>query len=208
VTRITIDERVVPTSALGTPLALNAVEHRVVVEFDTGPPLRRTIALHESANERMSIEPPEATGTPPVAPPPPAIATQPVSPVPSEIPASNTQSEAPPAHGRVLGWSLVGGGVAAAAAGTVVWVLRGNEISTLDNTCTNRVCPASVQPDYDRGKLYDVLGIALFATAGVALAAGGGVLLFGGGKNASTASIRVLPQALPGGAGAVAGGRF
>jgi hypothetical protein len=128
---------------------------------------------------------------------------------PNEAPASNPQPDAPPARGRVLGWSLVGGGVAAAAAGAVVWVLRGNEISTLDHACgSNRMCPSSAQSDYDRGKLYDALGIALFATAGVALAAGGGVLLLGGGKSSTAASVRVLPQALQGGGGAVVGGRF
>jgi hypothetical protein len=102
---------------------------------------------------------------------------------------------------------LLGSGAALAVGGAVFWVLRGNEVSTLDHACQNRVCPANLQSDDDRGKLYDALGIALFSAAGAAVVAGGGVFLFGN-KSASAGSLQVAPVAAAGGGGLLVRGRF
>ncbi len=90
----------------------------------------------------------------------------------------------------------------------MLWVLRGNDISTLSNDCkTPQTCPTSDQSVIDRGKLEDALGIGLFAAGGVAAVAGAGFLLFGGSHAAQTTGVRVTPLLTARGAGVgVSGG--
>jgi hypothetical protein len=91
----------------------------------------------------------------------------------------------------------------------VFWVLRGNEISTLEQGCPMRVrCAAGLQSDYDNGKTYGALGVALFSAGGAAVLAGGGVLLFGGGKSTPAASLQVAPSVGANGGGLTVRGRF
>jgi hypothetical protein len=214
VTRVAIDDRAVPVSALGTPLALNAVEHHVAVDFDGRPPLALTVVLREGAHETVSLEPPgtaPAPAKPPPAParPPPAATPVGDNSVLHNVVLEPTETAPPASHGGVLGWVLLGGGAALAAGGAVFWVLRGNEMGTLDSGCPSRTnCPANLKSDDDKGKLYDALGITLFSAAGAAVLAGGGVLLFGGSKSAPAGSLQVAPVAGAGGGGLTVRGRF
>jgi hypothetical protein len=119
------------------------------------------------------------------------------------------QPEAAPRGTPIAGWVLLAAGAAAGAGGAVFWVLRGNEIATLDAGCRSRVnCPTSLQSDADRGKVYDAVGIGLFATAGVAVAAGGGILLFGGRTQGSASGIRIRAHAGSSGGGVLVEGGF
>ena len=94
----------------------------------------------------------------------------------------------------MLGWILAGGGAAAVGAGVVFWVLRGNQINTLNGECgpNGQACPKSAQSDIDSGKLDNALGVSLFIAGGAAALAGAGLLVFGGHGAQSTA-VRVTP---------------
>ncbi|HEX8794006.1 MAG TPA: hypothetical protein VF765_23855, partial [Polyangiaceae bacterium] len=104
---------------------------------------------------------------------------------------------------RTIGWILVGGGAALVAGGVVMWVLRGNEISTLDGECGTggQHCPGSAQSDISNGKLYDALGVTGFIAGGAAALAGVGLLVFGGSHTEATAGVHVAPMVARGGGG-------
>jgi hypothetical protein len=163
---------------------------KTIVEIAAGP-----------GSVKVIIPALESEPTPPPAPvaaaaPPPSPAT----PAPAESSSSNA-----------LPWVLVGVGAAALIGGGVLWVVRSNDLSSLQAECgpSGNQCPASASGDISNGKTFDIVSVALFAVGGAAVLGGAGVLLFGGHSSASTgATARLLPVGQPGGAGLRLEGSF
>jgi hypothetical protein len=208
VAKVTIDGRTVPPESVGTPLRLNAVEHEVVVELAGGGTFRRTVTLREGAKESVSVE-----GTGDAASNAASTSTSTPTTTPTTTSTSNPTPTGTSRAPAPLGYILLGSGALVAVGGVVFWVLRGNEISTIDSLCSgNRsACPpnqrGAVDSDGSTGQAYTAAAIAMFAVAGAAAVVGGGVLLFGG-KGRTSTSARFLPYAGPHGTGAALSGSF
>jgi hypothetical protein len=107
-------------------------------------------------------------------------------------------------HGG-LGWIVLGAGVVLVAGGAVSWVLRDQEVTTLDGLCkTRQTCPSSAQGDISDGKLYDALAVTLFVAGGVGALAGGGLLTLG--PSSSSTAVQVSPVVTAHGGGLGLGG--
>lgn len=201
VTAVTVDGADA-TSKLGTQVDVDPGAHAVHVTYADGTAQDVNVKLADGEHRDVAIPAPAPTGT--VAANPPATSEG------AAAPAQQTASPETPAASssggstRTIGWILVGGGAALVAGGVVMWILRGNEISTLNGEChpTPQSCPSSAQGDISNGKLYDALGVTGFVAGGAAALAGVGLLVFGGSHDASTTgSVTVGPMVARGGGG-------
>ena len=180
-------DRVDSTAKVGTPIDVDPGVHDVHIAFADGPPSDVHLTLAEGEHHDVPV--PETGPAPSPAPAPTPVP----APTLASAPASSPDTT-PPSSGSssTLGWVLVGGGAALAVGGAVFWVLRGNEVSTLNGECgpSGQSCPPGAQSDIDKGKLDNTLGVSLFIAGGVAAAAGAGLLLFGGSHAQATTGVR------------------
>jgi hypothetical protein len=201
--RVLLDGAVIALAMLRAPMPIDPGDHVVAVEFASGRAEKKVTAVERDAI-KVPVEPPAPDSASTAAGPPPSHELEyPEAPPPKAAPP------APPsaARGKTAGFTLIGGSILAVVAGTVFWVLRGHEISALDDACPSRKgCDPSLKEHDTNGRIYSTVGIALFGVGAVTLAAGGGILIFGGGSPNATA--RLAPAALPGGGGAQVVGHF
>jgi hypothetical protein len=207
VTAVTVDGADA-TAKLGTQVDVDPGSHAVHVTYADGAPQDVSVKLSEGEHRDVAIPSPSrepSTTTPPAdaapsaAPAPTAPAASPETP-PAASPGGST---------RTIGWILVGGGAALVAGGVVMWILRGNEISTLNGECGSdgQHCPGGAQSDINSGKLYDALGVTGFVAGGAAALAGVGLLVFGGPHAETTSGgVRFGPMLARGGGGVRIGG--
>lgn len=190
------------TSKVGTLVDVDPGAHAVHVTYADGPPRDVSVKLAEGERRDVAIPPPEVASSAAAAAPAPSTGEE-------SRPAPQVPAEATPAPSggstRTVGWILVGGGAALVAGGVVMWILRGNEVSTLDPECgaNRQSCPSSAQSDISSGKLYDALGVTGFVAGGAAALAGIGLLVFGGSHAdaAAAGSVSVGPMFARGGGG-------
>ncbi len=203
VTAVTVDGADA-TSKLGTQVDVDPGAHVVHVTYADGTAQDVNVKLADGEHRDVAIPAPAAPGTASAKPPATsegaaAPAQQTASPSP-ETPAASSSGGST----RTIGWILVGGGAALVAGGVVMWILRGNEISTLNGAChpTPQDCPSSAQGDISNGKLYDALGVTGFVAGGAAALAGVGLLVFGGSHDGSTTTgVTLGPMFAHGGGG-------
>jgi len=107
---------------------------------------------------------------------------------------------------RVLGWTALGVGAAAAVGAGVFVALRAGALSELDAACpTYKGCDPSIKPIVSRGKTHSTLVNVFAGVSGLAVV-GGAVLLLTAPSSpsapapAQTGSIRFVPGVGPGGA--------
>jgi hypothetical protein len=200
VTAVTVDGADA-TAKLGTQVDVDPGSHVLHVTYAEGAAQDLNVTLAEGEHRDVAIPAPAAPST---------AATNPsTTNEGAAAPVQTSSPETPPtapsgASSRTIGWILVGGGAAFVAGGAVMWILRGNEISTLDPQCgaSHQQCPSSAQSDIDKGKLYDVLGVTGFVAGGAAALAGVGLLVLGGSHaETTTSSLTVGPLLARGGGG-------
>lgn len=199
VTAVTVDGADA-TSKLGTQVDVDPGAHVVHVTYVDGAPQDVNVKLADG--ERRDLAIPSSSRSPAPATPSADVGASPApaQTVSPETPAAQTSGGST----RTIGWILVGGGAALVAGGAVMWILRGNEISTLNGEChpTAQDCPGSAQGDISNGKLYDALGVTGFVAGGAAALAGVGLLVFGGSHDPSTTGgVTVGPMVARGGGG-------
>lgn len=187
------------TSKIGSQVDVDPGAHVVHVTYADGTPQDVNVKLADGEHRDVAIPNSPAAGAA-AAPPVASVASEPsTSPSPAEAPASETSGGST----RTIGWILVGGGAVLVAGGVVMWILRGNEISTLNNECgaDQQHCPGGAQSDISNGKLYDALGVTGFVAGGAAALAGVGLLVFGGSPAGTTTGVSVGPMLARGGGG-------
>ncbi|HVY40635.1 MAG TPA: tetratricopeptide repeat protein [Polyangia bacterium] len=146
--------------------------------------------IEEKRKAAAAVQPPPVPATPktttpkpapvviepPPPPPPTPIITTP-QPVPEPEPPSNTQ--------RIIGWSMVGAGVAA----DVVAVIEGLRAKSRGDSLTNMQDPTNPPPFNEslqsEGKTANIIAIVC-GIAGTAVAVAGGVVLITNGSSSSS----------------------
>lgn len=194
VTSMTLD-RVDATAKLGSPVDVDPGPHDVHAELSGAPSADVHVTVAEGEHKDVALPGPGGGAPAPLVAPVASPTSTPTSP---PAPGANTQTpapdSAPSSMSKTLGWVLVGTGAAALVGGTVFWVLRSNEVNTLNGECgpTQQTCPKGAQSDIDSGKLDDTLGVTLFIAGGAAVLAGAGLLVFGGHSSPAMA-VHVTP---------------
>jgi hypothetical protein len=182
-----VDGKPVATALIGVELPMNPGAHRiegvrgeevVVSELTLEAAHRETVTLRF----REIAE----TAVPAAAP----------SPEPS---AAVAQDEALSADGTfvtdTLPWILIGTGVAAAAAGTVTYVIADGHNTEIDEKCPDRECGEEHTQLVSEFNTLKIVYPALWISGGVLTAAGSAILVFRPGKE-SEVSLHVSPGAL------------
>jgi hypothetical protein len=157
-----------------------------------------------------------AAAAPAVAPGPSSTAAVQPTPVGSQ-PGPPTSEE--PRKGsplRLVGFIAAGVGGAALVGGVVTGLMAKSKDKKATDACTDKVCPTSVEGDFDSAKSLATVTNVLFIGGGVLAAAGVGLIIVGGGKstgeNPKTATsaprLRLTPVAGADGAGLFATGSF
>jgi tetratricopeptide (TPR) repeat protein len=141
--------------------------------------LEATVAKRQPAPEPEPAPPP-----PVVAPPPPAVA---LATDPASTPRARAWYQDP------LGWSLVGGGVAAAAVGAGLMVHAGG----LSDEANQAADYAVARDRHDSAQTFQTVGLVVLGVGGAAVAAGVAEMLLG--SHASGESPRVGFTVGPGG---------
>ncbi|HTQ47194.1 MAG TPA: hypothetical protein VMI75_30775 [Polyangiaceae bacterium] len=185
------------TAKLGTQIDVDPGQHAVHVTYADAAPQDVSVKLAEGERRDLVIPTPASAAAGPT--------TAPTRDVPTPTGSGSPEAPAVQSGGstRTIGWVLVGGGAALVTGGVVMWILRGNEISTLNGEChpTAQDCPTSAQGDISNGKLYDALGITGFVAGGAAALAGAGLLVFGGSHGDGATGFTVGPMLAHGGGG-------
>jgi hypothetical protein len=190
------------TAKLGAAIDVDPGPHDVHVEVSDGPPFDAHFTLGDG--EKKSLQVTMATNPADGPPAPPPAPTPAGTPAGAPPPASASASDATPTSGSssLVGWLLVGGGAAALVGGTVFWVMRSNEINTLNGECgpSQQACPKGAQNDINSGKTDNTVADTLFIVGGAAALAGAGLLVFGG-HGSSAPSTAIAPFVTPQSAG-------
>ncbi|MES1207182.1 MAG: tetratricopeptide repeat protein [Pseudomonadota bacterium] len=164
---------------------------------------------------------PKTTTTPkpvqPVVEPPPLLppAAPPLIQTPAPVPSR--EPEPPSTTQRIIGWSMVGAGVAADVVAVIEGIVAKNRADTLTNQ-SKMGAMTGVFPTYDpniqsQGKTANVIAIVC-GIAGTAVAVAGGVVLITNGSSSSDApppsgsTVSFAPWLGPGLAGGGVGLRY
>ncbi len=193
--------------------------------------VERKIAAQEKVIEdkrkaAAAVQPPPVT-TPPVKPPPrvveqpkevvpppappPPVVTAPVTPPPPEPPSTAL---------RIVGWSMIGAGVAADVVAVIEGIRaknRGDELTKMMNPSNPPVFDTSQQNIQSEGKTANIVAIVC-GIAGTAVAVAGAVVLITNGSSSSSPAaeapaesgptVSFTPWLAPGLAGGGVGLRF
>jgi tetratricopeptide (TPR) repeat protein len=149
------------------------------------------------------VEPPP----PPPPPPPPVITTPPI----------NREPEPPSTTQRIIGWTMVGAGVAADVVAVIEGITaknRADTLSTKQDPSNPPVFDESLQSIQSQGKTARIIAIVC-GIAGTAVAVAGGVVLITNGSSSSSdappeagRTVSFTPWLGPGLAGGGVGLRF
>lgn len=203
VAEITLDDKPLAASSVGTPVLVNPGPHVVKATAPGRKPALIELSLQDGEAKEIALTMEEL-------PPEPVAPVAPVAPGPDAAgPEQPPPSKSSPI--RTAGFFVGGAGLASLAVSGIFFGLRAGAISDLDAQCgpDGQSCPASAQSTYDSGKTYSTVSTATFI-AGLALVAGGvGMVLFAPKpKPATTGLVAVAPGAAGGPGGATVLGRF
>ena len=185
----------------GRPVPLDPGPHSFKFEVRGTAPVTRSFMVAEGAKDRLEVIE--------MAPADTKRRTMLVSTVPDVSPTSGTGQ-------RTAGYWIVGGGVAALAAGTVFGLMAASSESTQKSDCTS----STVCTNYDKALsahndsvTFGTVSNIAFAVGGVAVATGMVLVLTAPASKAATGSsalrdVRVGPSASPAIAGIVLSGVF
>lgn len=169
---IALDGVALGDQVIGTPMPTDPGPHTVEAKAPGFKPFRKSLRVAEQQSETIEV-------------------VLEAEPTPEPVPGTPQQAAG---RSRVPGYVIGGVGIASLAASGVFYALRAGKISTLDDACTDRVCPPDMQGDIDQGKLYTTLANVTLAV-GVAAVAGGAVLILTSGPS-SAPSVALAPAPL------------
>jgi hypothetical protein len=175
---LTVDQNLA-TAKIGTPIEINPGIHQIHVTFTGRSPEDLSVALAQGEKRTMAIPEPGPLNVPA----PPVL-----------VAAAVPQARARAKSTKTLGWVLVGGGLAVAVGGGVLWGLRDAAVNTLTPACgvTMHLCPPPDQSVIDRGRAFDDAGVTLLVVGCAAALAGGGLVRYGR-SDAPAASLHIGP---------------
>jgi hypothetical protein len=178
IVELTIDQNLA-TAKIGTPIEINPGIHQIHVAFTGRAPEELSVTLARGERRTMAIPEP---GPKNVLAPAVLVATP--------VPKARARAKST----KTLGWALVGGGLAVAVGGGVLWGLRDAAVSTLTPACgvTMHLCPPPDQSVIDRGRAFDDAGVTLLVVGCAAALVGGGLERYGPSEG-STASLHIGP---------------
>ena len=196
------DDGVIGSAEWGEAMPVDPGEHTVTATAPGKRAWKAIVEVEGAGGSAKVIVPPldDEPVAPAAAPAAPAAAAATTDAAPAGASDRGSSST------KTVGFVLVGVGAAVVVGGAVVWALRTSEVSKLSADCVHG-CPASDASDISNGKMYDALGITLFAVGGAALVTGGGLVLFGGHPRAQ-ASARIVPVFAARGGGLGLAGSF
>jgi hypothetical protein len=151
---VTIDGAAVPTEALAAPRLVDPGSHTVSARSTTGGAAETTVEVKEGENREVELRLAFAGAVSTAAPTPSGLEAVP-----------SAAQEGPSGSSHVLEWSLLGGGVAVAAAGAV---LMGVEVGHASTAVTDRN-----ESSYNGAKSGWDAGLGLVIAGGAAAATGG-----------------------------------
>jgi hypothetical protein len=169
---VALDGVALGDQVIGTPMPTDPGPHTVEAKAPGFKPFRKSLRVAEQQSETIEI-------------------VLEAEPTPEPLPGAAQPS---PGRSRVPGYVIGGVGIASLAASGIFYALRAGKISTLDDACTDRVCPPEMQSDIDQGKVYTTLANVTLAV-GVAAVAGGAVLILTSGPS-SAPSVALAPAPL------------
>ncbi len=160
--------------------------------------------IEDKRKAAAAVQPPPVA-TPPVKPPP-KVVEQPKQVVPSPPPPPPvvTAPVAPPPEPpstalRIVGWSMIGAGVAADVIAVIEGIRaknRGDELTKLMNPDSPPVFDANAQNIQSEGKTANIVAIVC-GIAGTAVAVAGAVVLITNGSSSSAAPAETPPDSGP-----------
>jgi len=183
--RIYVDGRLVAQAPLSLPLLVDPGRHELQVALEEYEEWSREVDVRPGASldydvNLLPLHDPVASAPPPVQPAPP---TEPVPPAPGETGAGGHGGAQAGGARRVLGWSLVGSGVALAGLGGVFAVAMLRTQDQFDAETYHRKSNELAA----KGNRQALAANILLGVGG-ALAVSGGLLLLASGDSGGTAS--------------------
>lgn len=196
-TRVTVDGGLVPASSGPRGVEVDPGEHTIGAMSPKTGPAESKVTAAVGGEITVNLLPPAA---PPPPPPPPG----------------GEEPEKPPAttgSNKTLGWVLLGAGGAFIVGGAVMLAVRKGKISTIEETCPNKVCPtaskAAVDSATSTAETMGPLGIG-FLVVGVVAGGFGTYILLKPSANAapppaptagraSGLKVRASSRSIPGG---------
>jgi hypothetical protein len=161
---ITIDGAAVPTEVLAAPRLVNPGSHILVATSTTGGRTETAVDIKEGETREVELKLTFTGGVPPST----TAETTPSTAPSTSVSASPADGEPRRRRSNALEWSLLGGGVAIAAAGTVTMAVGASQSS---NAAQNYD-----RSSYDSAKTIWTTGLIGVVVGGAALA--GGAVLF------------------------------
>ncbi|HEY2509659.1 MAG TPA: hypothetical protein VGI39_02265 [Polyangiaceae bacterium] len=188
---VKVDGETIASNVLGTPLLVDPGPHTVTATATRAVPFNADVTAAAGAEARVEISLPPDLSQP--APPPP-VAPTPTAPPPPPPPVS------PVSHARTTaGIAFAAAGGALVAGGITIWILRHEDIQSLNASCSNGVCPLAQRDSIESTRNRAIVEGPIGAGLGIAgaLAAGVGVYLLLTPPKPPTAAI-VTPWFGPG----------
>jgi hypothetical protein len=181
--RVTLDDAVIPTAALGVKRPADPGAHLIRAGADGFAPAESRVTLREGATQTVTLElqpaavkPPVAAVTPPVAavtPPPAAVVAPPIA---APLPLAPPREASGGSTQRTLGFVALGVGGAGLVLGGVTGGLAIGKHGDLALACPNG-CPPGEQANLDSFHTLAALSTVGFILAGAGAAAGTILLL-------------------------------
>lgn len=193
---VQVDDTTYPREALAQPIVLDPGQHTVVATAFGQGPFRSQVTIPEGgvASLPIAFTPPDAPAAPPAPP------TSPPGP----------ESHAASGGKGTLGWILAGSGGALLVGSGVLFLLRHQDISTLQSACPGGICPPAanerdLNATRDRALVEGPVAAAL-AAAGLVAAGVGVYFLVTSRSSQPVAALSITPSAY--GTGLAIGGSF
>ncbi|MEP7122539.1 MAG: hypothetical protein ABJE95_16575 [Byssovorax sp.] len=187
--RVTLDDAVVPTAALGVKRPADPGTHLIRAVAEGFAPAESSVTLREGATGTVTLElKAAATARPPVAAVVPPTATAP--PVAAPLPPSTPSPASSGSTQKTLGFVALGVGGAGLVLGAVTGGLAIGKHGDLATSCP-KGCPPSSQAELDSYHTLAALSTVGFILGGAGAAAGTILLLTAPKKSAS--EPRVTP---------------
>lgn len=185
--RIYVDGRLVAQAPLSLPLLVDPGRHEIEVALEGYEEWTREVTMRPGAalDFEVNLEPlqePLAAAPPRLTPAP---APAPMPPPPGEVPSHDEQ---PGSTRKIMGWSLLGGGVALAGLGGVFAAAMLRTQDQFDAETYHRK-----SNDLAAEGNRQALAANILLGVGGALAVSGGLLLLAGGDDGGAASTSATP---------------
>lgn len=204
-----------PATLRDGQLWLKIGQHELSATAEGHSPARRSIEVHgaEVSEIALTLEPnaaaPVAT---PVAAAAPAAATPAAAPDAAAPPASTADDGvqmSSEGSSSILPWVLVGTGVAAVVAGSVLATMAQSDADDVEDGCPDKRCNDSALADKaDSAETLGLTATVLWIAGGALTSAGLVWVIVGGDDDTAAAGAHATALLAPGQAGVQLGGRF